>query len=289
VTEPPDIPVTRDAAGALADDFPCRRCGYNLRGLKPTGRCPECGQPVQTSLTDERLRYSDPAWVRKLAIGVRMLHYALLLTPLIPVAVTLLALFDEGGLGIPPQWTQTTAVSAAIALLAGAAWAALLLVMPEPHRPPGRERAWMGRLVRACTMAGSVSVAVLINGIGVPPGIRLVLVLLLAGLIVTGWFALLVQLCELARRIGDAELIRLCDRASIIAAVLTVAVGFALVLLSVNVSNRFDTVTIVPVSILIATVALILWANSVAVTHRLGRALAAERRLAEAPNRSDDA
>jgi len=31
----------------IAHDAHCHRCGYNLRGLKPSGRCPECGAPVR--------------------------------------------------------------------------------------------------------------------------------------------------------------------------------------------------------------------------------------------------
>jgi hypothetical protein len=31
-------------------DLPCIRCGYNLRGLKPDGNCPECGAPIRKSL-----------------------------------------------------------------------------------------------------------------------------------------------------------------------------------------------------------------------------------------------
>ena len=32
-------PVLRTHVGA---NVPCLRCGYNLRGLEPRGRCPEC-------------------------------------------------------------------------------------------------------------------------------------------------------------------------------------------------------------------------------------------------------
>lgn len=31
-------------------DLPCWQCGYNLRGLPPPGRCPECGEEVATSV-----------------------------------------------------------------------------------------------------------------------------------------------------------------------------------------------------------------------------------------------
>ena len=33
----------------IADDEPCGRCGYNLRGLREGHRCPECGTPIPFS------------------------------------------------------------------------------------------------------------------------------------------------------------------------------------------------------------------------------------------------
>lgn len=38
----------------IETDRPCRQCGYNLRGLKTEGACPECGTPIK-----ERFRVDD--------------------------------------------------------------------------------------------------------------------------------------------------------------------------------------------------------------------------------------
>lgn len=43
--EPAELPNEH-----LELDIPCIRCGYNLHGLKPTGRCPECGLAMTPSL-----------------------------------------------------------------------------------------------------------------------------------------------------------------------------------------------------------------------------------------------
>jgi hypothetical protein len=53
------------------DDIPCRKCSYNLRTLPTNGNCPECGTPVGVSIYGNLLRFSDPAWVGKLADGAR--------------------------------------------------------------------------------------------------------------------------------------------------------------------------------------------------------------------------
>ena len=55
----------------LADNTPCVRCGYNLRGLRSDGRCPECGLLVLATLRNESvLSQSDVRWVEALWHGV---------------------------------------------------------------------------------------------------------------------------------------------------------------------------------------------------------------------------
>ncbi len=41
-----------DAEQRISADLSCTRCGYNLRSLLLTARCPECGQFVQRTLAD---------------------------------------------------------------------------------------------------------------------------------------------------------------------------------------------------------------------------------------------
>jgi hypothetical protein len=63
-------PLGSAAAHRLAtQDVPCLRCGYNLRGLKIDGLCPECGAPIARSLHGNLLGYSAPEYVAKLQAG----------------------------------------------------------------------------------------------------------------------------------------------------------------------------------------------------------------------------
>jgi hypothetical protein len=81
----------------VVSDLPCRACGYNLRGLPTSGRCPECGTDVSDSISAERLwtlRKSppDPAWARQVREGasVSVLAFMLLLAAMMA----------------PPQWSR---------------------------------------------------------------------------------------------------------------------------------------------------------------------------------------
>ncbi|HVX85336.1 MAG TPA: hypothetical protein VH253_11190 [Phycisphaerae bacterium] len=60
----------------MTHDVTCRACGYNLRGLSPDGRCPECGQGIELSLLSDNLRVADGTWVAELARGLRCLRWA---------------------------------------------------------------------------------------------------------------------------------------------------------------------------------------------------------------------
>jgi hypothetical protein len=54
---------------ALSADRLCVRCGYNLRSLRRTGRCPECNTPIARSLRTRMLAESNPAWLRAMRDG----------------------------------------------------------------------------------------------------------------------------------------------------------------------------------------------------------------------------
>ena len=65
------------ASGGIAGqpidkDRPCTKCGYNLRGLSTSGRCPECGAPIGgRTRRGAAIDFCDlpPATIRKFSLG----------------------------------------------------------------------------------------------------------------------------------------------------------------------------------------------------------------------------
>jgi hypothetical protein len=56
----------------IENDLPCVRCRYNLRGLPPDGRCPECAVAVAASRR-RHLWSAEPRWLSKVRWGLRIL------------------------------------------------------------------------------------------------------------------------------------------------------------------------------------------------------------------------
>lgn len=55
----------------IEPDLSCDRCGYNLRGLRYGGRCPECGLPIQLpDWSRDSLSAAPIADIRKLRLGI---------------------------------------------------------------------------------------------------------------------------------------------------------------------------------------------------------------------------
>jgi hypothetical protein len=65
------------AGGVIDRDLYCVECAYNLRGLDPAGRCPECGNDISLSLRDDLLRFASAGWLKTVRRGFIFMYYAL--------------------------------------------------------------------------------------------------------------------------------------------------------------------------------------------------------------------
>jgi Tfp pilus assembly protein PilF len=140
---------------AIAADTACAGDGYNLRGLTADHPCPECGGPASRSLHGSLLKSADPAWLRRLRIGLLLI----IATILAELAVTL----TDDGLGLlgglsPLATTVVFLLGAALGLAA-----VLLITAPEPRSSLSEDPVTLRRVIRACALAdvaGSVLLAV---------------------------------------------------------------------------------------------------------------------------------
>jgi hypothetical protein len=74
--QPPSIPAPSEQR--ITFDLGCSSCGYNLRTLEYAALCPECGQPVSTSLRRSKLASASPARLAQMRIGSTVLIVSML-------------------------------------------------------------------------------------------------------------------------------------------------------------------------------------------------------------------
>lgn len=115
------------STAAMDADLACRHCGFNLRGLATDRTCPECGTPVANSLREDWLRYSDPAWIRQVAQGARVLAWTIIAGIVLGMVAGGIKSADEK-LGVLIE----LATNAAVSLVQ--VWAVWLATTPEPAK-----------------------------------------------------------------------------------------------------------------------------------------------------------
>ncbi len=139
-----------DQNGYLADEVPCRKCGYALKGLDPDSACPECGTAIGWSLVGDMLRYSDPEWLMKLYRGIKYLVTYLI--------ISVLAGFLSGMLGVLAwDYVQHAAVSINLFIIFLYIVAVWMITSPEAAKIE-HEDQWSARRV---TRFGTILLSVL--------------------------------------------------------------------------------------------------------------------------------
>jgi hypothetical protein len=201
------VPTTSaPAAAAIEQDTPCRKCGYNLRGLSVEGRCPECGTSVGFSLQGDLLRYCDPNWMDALRRGVKCIIAAVVLGIFGVVAGIALGVgAGNAGIGFA---VEGGAVVVAMIVAAVGWW---MLTQPDPRGLGEDQYGTPRKIIRVAQVVGLAHVALvgLTATITVDDATLLALqaVSVVAIVVsVVGIFAECSYLERIARRIPDEKL-----------------------------------------------------------------------------------
>jgi hypothetical protein len=146
--------VALEHESAAAPGLLCFRCGYDLRGLPPTGNCPECGFPIGKS-KDARLCDADGGWLRRISVGAGLIVTGFLLGPVGVIAI-LAGLFE---VGIGP-------LAIGLLLCGVPLTGVFLFSSPEPH---GRIQGDRARLLRCFLGAHAVLLCSLVVRLAINP------------------------------------------------------------------------------------------------------------------------
>jgi hypothetical protein len=195
----------------VADDRPCLKCGYSLRGLASSGVCPECGTEVARSLQGNLLRYSDRAYLLVLHRGAIIAEVAIAAT----IIIAVVQIGAGAALGPTPGILaafQLASAAASVASLVG--W--WMVTSPDPAFV-GRDTGASSRKVLRVTLAISagfllVRQVMFAAALWTTAGGSFSLlggVALISGLAwIVSYFATMLYVRWLGRRVPDEKLVR---------------------------------------------------------------------------------
>ena len=195
------LPAASDEAMVRAIDFdlPCRRCGYNLRGLTIPGQCPECQAQLALATSGNELRFCDPTWVMRLARGMNWLCVAVV----IGGGFLLLSALGVIVRRSPPlEWRFVVSVVVAALALIGVG----MITSPDPAGDETR-RAQRARWLLRAWIVGSMTLQISGDMPGVMPmAWRYSLLAMQFILGVAGVFVFFHHARQLALRMPDRKL-----------------------------------------------------------------------------------
>jgi hypothetical protein len=135
-----------DANARVEHDISCRSCGYNLRGLFISARCPECSAAVVQSIRGDMLLYSDPRWLERLSLGALLIAITGLGGFFVTVVNGITISILSASVAISPGLIKAMAAGLSFAL-AAVHWSGFwLLTSPDPAADHD-ESVWAARSV----------------------------------------------------------------------------------------------------------------------------------------------
>lgn len=209
----PNVAEVTSQASLVDSDRSCVKCGYNLRGLAYTAKCPECGTDVQMSLRGILLQFADREYLDKVLTG----HSWVLNAILVSIVLMVVNIFVAVALKIPGTEVAVSGLSIFISIWSFLGY--LKLTEPDPMFT-GTERPDSARqVVRIAAMVSIAAntLAVIVGGIALAGGGvgALPVVMISGALAVLGYIAFAVQFFAmmnytmwLARRVPDQWVVK---------------------------------------------------------------------------------
>jgi hypothetical protein len=200
----PPTPGLFDEHGVIAVDHECKRCSYNLRGLREDGRCPECGTPIGLSATGDLLRFADPEWVSTVARGLTIILWMILVGIIVGAFAAALEAMET------PEVVGTAL--GFLAQLVGY-YGVWLMTKPDPSGIGEDPYITARKVIRITLVVELVSSALetLVVGLPFPPTALIIIgvIMVITAIIgLIGEFAKFVYYEKLAARIPDDALAR---------------------------------------------------------------------------------
>ena len=188
--------MSTTAENSLQLDVPCAGCGYDLRGLTPTGKCPECGFDIDTSIRaarslDGELPLPSRRWVRQMIEAV--------VIALLPFVISMVGNLFFGNPAGPPA-SLPYVLTATMLVWVLSSWSAWRLATLEPAERGVRGRRRIAVALRGAAVAFVTlgAVWVWLSGISLNTGLHLGVILFAATAAVTFYL----RLRHVALRIG---------------------------------------------------------------------------------------
>lgn len=196
--------------GFVVERAICKQCAYDLSGLNSEGLCPECGLPIERSLTEDLLEFSSPAYLASLHKGVVLILTAIIIKLILAVGGIIIGVVMGINQVDPTLFQQLNYGFGFIAsLMLALGW--WLFSAPDPAYTGRLDGSKARQIVRitTVTVAGISLVLVPMQFVTINattgPLLAVVVVLGLISLIAwaTGFFAAMLYIRWLAPRIPD--------------------------------------------------------------------------------------
>lgn len=195
--------VTVPVSPTLDHDLPCRQCGYNLRGLLETSRCPECGLPVVESIRAAGWSVIGERQMRRIRIGATICVVETVAAFLSGVCLTA----SIGRI----EFSTFTVIASFLAglppfIFAAGVW---LLATPLNDDAPRRGFVTAGLLTRLCAVLAVIGWAIAILSVALDLDDERLAQTGMIGFMsfaVVCHFALLTHLLHLSQRVSNAAL-----------------------------------------------------------------------------------